>query len=267
MSPRSPRRSVSSGITSSGGMFPRLTSGPMRLHEPRLRGLRRRLEDHVRRVDGFRDLRDQLGAHAAGRVEDAGGAALARLGDHLPRAGVQLLAKPARPFVRRVLDRRVLRPHLGENGEVAREVGDQLELPLARDVDRPVGDLDVRQPELSQPRLVLVELALRVDDLEERPADHHRLLAQHLELALEVRRDVRGAPAELDDVDVDARGLEHVLPPARAEALVDHVGQAAGAWLKVEQRAPSASPARAPARRGRASCRARRSRRSAARSP
>ena len=39
----------------------------------------------------------------------------------------------------------VLRADLGEHGEVAREVGDQLELSLARDVDRAVGDLDVRR--------------------------------------------------------------------------------------------------------------------------
>ena len=37
----------------------------------------------------------------------------------------------------------VLRADLGEDGEVTREVGDQLELALARDVQRAVGDLDV----------------------------------------------------------------------------------------------------------------------------
>ena len=116
---------------------------------------------------------------------------------------------------------------------------------LARDVDRAVGDLDVREAELGEPPLVLVELARRVDDLEERAADHDRLLAQHVELALEVARDVRGAPAELDDRDVVARHLEDVLPAARAEALVDHVGQAdvpRQVEIKGGQRAPSASP-------------------------
>ena len=92
-------------------------------------------------------------------VEDAGGAALARLGDHLPRAGGELVVQPRRPFVDRVLDRGVLGADLGENGEVAREVGDQLELALARDLDRAVRDLDVRQTEVGQPLLVLVELA------------------------------------------------------------------------------------------------------------
>ena len=50
----------------------------------------------------------------------------------------------------------------------------------------------------------------------------------------------RRAPTELDDVDVHARGLEHVFPRARAEALVDHVREAV-VRLKVEHRAPPAS--------------------------
>ena len=90
-----------------------------------------------------------------------------------------------------------------------------------------VGDLDVRHAELAEPALVLVELALRVDGLEEGAADHDRLVLQHVELALQVRRHVGRAPAELDDVDVVAARLEHVLPRARAEALVDHVREAA----------------------------------------
>src|SRR2546423_3090133 len=68
------------------------------LDEPDLRGLRRRFEDHVGELDVARDLAYELGAHLAVRREDAGGAALACLGDHLPGAGVQLLAKPPRPL-------------------------------------------------------------------------------------------------------------------------------------------------------------------------
>src|SRR3954451_11621284 len=52
-----------------------------RLHEPRLRGLRRRLEDDVGDVDLCSDLVDQAGAHLAALREDPGRAALARLGD------------------------------------------------------------------------------------------------------------------------------------------------------------------------------------------
>src|SRR4051812_22412066 len=72
------------------------------LDEPGLCGLRRRLEDDVERADGARDLADQLGAHAAVGVEDPGGAALACLGDDLPRAGGELLAEPLRPLLGRV---------------------------------------------------------------------------------------------------------------------------------------------------------------------
>src|SRR6478609_2038441 len=245
---------------------PEVDRRPELLHEPRLGRLRRRLEDDVRGADDVGDVGDQLGAHAAVRVEDAGRAALARLGDDLPGARFELLVEPRRPLVDRVLDARVLRADLGENGEIAREVGDQLELALARDVDRPVGDLDMREAQVLQPRLVVVEPALRVDDLEERAAEDDGLVAQHVQLALEALRHVRRAPAELDDRDVLAGDLEDVLPRARAEALVDHVGQAdvaADAEIKGGHRAPRASPSRGSARRDRASCRARRSRPSA----
>src|SRR5258707_5462376 len=64
------------------------------LDEPRLRSLRRRLEDDVLDTDGVGDLTDQFSAHAARRVEDAGGAASPGLGDHFPRAGRELVAEP-----------------------------------------------------------------------------------------------------------------------------------------------------------------------------
>ena len=95
----------------------------------------------------------------------------------------------------RELDGRVLRADLGEDGEVAREVGDQLELALARDLDRSVGDLDVREPELVEPGLVLVEPVADVDDLEERAADDDRLLAQDVELAPQVRASRTPCPS------------------------------------------------------------------------
>ncbi len=49
VSDRSPRRSVSSGMTSSGGMLPRLTSGAELADEPGLLRLLRRLEEQVAR--------------------------------------------------------------------------------------------------------------------------------------------------------------------------------------------------------------------------
>src|SRR5262249_8294978 len=97
-------------------------------HEPRLALLRRRLEDEVGERDLVGDLVDEAGAHVAVLAEDARGAALARLGDDLPGAGVLLLLDPLDPLVRRVDDVGVLGADLGENGEVAGEVLDQLEL-------------------------------------------------------------------------------------------------------------------------------------------
>src|SRR5205814_10087557 len=104
---------------------------------------------------------------------------------------------------------------------VAREVGAPHQLPLPRAGDGAIGDLAVPQPEALEPRLVVLEPALRVDDLEVRPADYDRLLAQHLELSLELAGDGGGAPAELDDRDVIAGDVEHVLPRARAATFVE----------------------------------------------
>src|SRR5207248_1879932 len=168
-----------------GRDVPEVHTGAEVLHEPRLRLLGRRLPDEVVEVDRMLDLRDQARAHLTVLPEDARGATLACLGDHLPRARVLFFLDPLDPFVRREDDLGVLRADLGEDGEVACEVGDQLELALARDVDRAIGDLDVCQAEAREPRLVLVELILDVDGLEEGAADHDRLALENVELALE----------------------------------------------------------------------------------
>src|SRR5919197_22871 len=244
------------------------------LHEPGLRSLLRRLEDQVVDVDLVRDLVDEAGAHLAVRAVDPRGAALAAFGDHLPGAGLQLLLDPLDPLVRRVDDGFVLRADLGEDGEVARELFDQLELALAWDVEGAVRDLDVREALLDEPTLELVELAAREDRLEERSAADDRRLERPVErdLLLEVVRDVRRAPAELDDVDKLAGGVEEALDLAEVEPLVDDVREAlgarlAGAWGQVEEsvrawhRSPPASCALRPERRGRGSCRGRRCRR------
>src|SRR5690242_11144336 len=146
------------------------------LHEPRLARLRRSLEDQVGEGDLVRDLVDQPRAHVAVLPEDARGATLARLGDHLPGPGFLLFLDPLDPLVRGEDDVRVLGADLGEHREVAREVGDQLELAVARDVERAVGDLDVREAMLVEPRLELVDAVACVHDLEERAAAHDRRL-------------------------------------------------------------------------------------------
>ena len=137
-----------------------------------------------------------------------------------------------------MFDLGVLRADLGEDDEVAGEVGDQLELLLARDLERAVGDLDVREAEVLEPALELVHLALAVHGLEERAAadDRRRERAVERDLLLEVVRDVARAPAELDDVDVLAGGVEEALDLAEVQALVHDVREATLARLALARR-------------------------------
>src|SRR5207247_10630719 len=95
-------------------------------------------------------------------------------------------------------------------------------------------DLDVGEALLAEPRLVLVARPAGDDGLEERAAaDDGRLeRAVERDLLLEVARDVRGAPAELDDVDVVAGRVEEALDVAQIEALVDDVGETRVARLR-----------------------------------
>src|SRR5919109_4821530 len=195
------------------------------LHEPGLARLRGRLEDQLADLDLVHDLVHETGAHLAGRAVDPRRAALPALRDHLPGAGGELLLDPLDPLVRGVDGLGVLRADLGEDGEVAREVGDQLELPLARDLERAVGDLDVREALLDEPRLELVDPSAPVDGLEERAAADDGRLEEPVEgdLLLEVVRDVARAPSELHDVDELAGGVEEALDVAEVQALVDDV--------------------------------------------
>src|SRR5919201_300979 len=193
------------------------------LHEPGLRRLRRRLEDEVVNGNVVDDLVDEPGAHLAGRAVDPGRTAFAAFGDHFPSAPVELFLDPLHPEVRRVVDVRVLRADLRENGEVLCKLRDQLELALARDLERAVGDLDMREALIREPALELIELPPRVDGLEERAAAHDRRVERAVErdLLLEVVRDVPGAPAELDDVHVLPGGVEEALDLAQIQSLVD----------------------------------------------
>lgn len=92
------------------------------------------------------------------------------------------------------------------------------------------------QTELAKPPFVLVDLAASPDGLEEGAAHDDPFVAQYLELASEIGRDIGGSPPELDHVDVVAGRLENVLPGARPEALVEDVRQAAFARRKVKVR-------------------------------
>src|SRR5215471_17140961 len=192
------------------------------LDEPRLALLGRRLPDQGLERHGMLDLVHETGAQLAARAIDAGGAAFAPLGNDPPCACVELLLHPLRPEVGRDVDLGVLRSYLREHGEVLRELGDELELAVARNLDRAVGDLDVREAMLGQPALELVDLVARVDRLEKRAAADDRRLEMSVErdLFLEVVRDVAGAPAELDDVDEGAGCVEQPFDLAQVETLV-----------------------------------------------
>src|SRR5262249_6423829 len=113
------------------------------LDEPGLALLRRRLPDQGFEGNRVLDLVHEPGPKLTARTVDPGGAALAALGDHAPGACVELLLHPLYPEIGRDVHLGVLRPHLRENREVACKVSDELELAVARDLDRAVGDLDV----------------------------------------------------------------------------------------------------------------------------
>src|SRR5205823_12949688 len=128
------------------------------------------LPDQVLKVAPVLDLVDKARAQFAGRPVDAGRATLPALSDHLPGTGVELLTHPLHPEIWSDVHLRILGTHLGEDDKILRKLGYELELSLAGDLDRPIRDLDVREAELVQPRLELLELVARVDRFEQRAA-------------------------------------------------------------------------------------------------
>ena len=95
----------------------------------------------------------------------------------------------------------------------------------ARDRQRPVGHLDVVDPELPQPLDVAVEAALVHGDLQQRAAraDPHAGLPAQRDLLAHAAAHVRRAPAELDQVDVRPGGLEQRLERQRRHPAVEDV--------------------------------------------
>ncbi len=139
-------------MTSSGGMLPEVHVGAEVLHEVALRGLCRRLEDNV------------AGCRSRATISSISPVRISPFGRKMPavppsRPSVITFQAPASsssliqrdPLVGREDRRLVLRPDLGEHDEVACELGDQLELLLALEADRPVRDLDVGDAVVGQP--------------------------------------------------------------------------------------------------------------------
>src|SRR4051812_4169195 len=172
--------------------------------QPDLLVLLRRLEDDAGDVDRVRDLVDEAHPHLAVGAVDAGGAGLARLGDHLPRARLELGLHLLDPDVGGLVLVVVLGADLGEDEEsLAGKAPDQLALRGRLQGDRPVADLDALDAQRPQPRDQLLDALLADGQLGERAAQHDRdlVVAVARELGLEVLRGQRRPPAELDDVD------------------------------------------------------------------
>src|SRR6202795_3368016 len=81
------------------GDVPEIDGRAELLDEPRLGVLRGRLEDDVLERHSACDLADEVGSHVAGLAADACCSALTRFRDHLPGAGIELLAQPRRPLL------------------------------------------------------------------------------------------------------------------------------------------------------------------------
>ena len=79
----------------------------------------------------------------------------------------------------------------------------------------------------------VVEAALQHELLEQRPAEVEvdAVAVEHADLLAQAVGDDRGAPAELDVVDVLRAEFDLVGEQAERHAAVDHHGQAAGAGL------------------------------------
>ena len=128
------------------------------LHEPGLRGLRRRLEDEV-----VTSISCAISSISPVRISPVGrkipAVPLSRasvITFHAPASSSSLIHCTQR--YGREVDLRVLRADLGEDGEVAGEVGDQLEL-RSRGISTVPSEISTCvRPSVRQPALVLVDL-------------------------------------------------------------------------------------------------------------
>ena len=147
---------------------------------------------------------------------------LAALGDDLPGAGLELALDRVDPLVRRDDHGLVLAADLAEHPELLAEACARWRACRSSSMAMVPSETSMHSmPHSSTSAQVLVELALAQAHLEERAAEAHGDAAALVErdLLLEVRRDDRGAPAELDDVDVVAGDLEELATWSRPSPL------------------------------------------------
>ena len=222
-------RAASSRATSTslGSDVAEVDVGAEPAHEPHLLVLARRLEQDLARARSRGRSRRSGPPDLAVVAEDAGGAALARLGDHLPGAGLELGARSARPSGTAAMIAPVssLEPTSDRtvNSCASRSISSSLRSCSSAIVPSEISKCS--SPELVDPVDQLVEPVLGDRQLGERAAEHDRdpvLRGSASSLRLEVAGRERGAPAELDDVDVRRRrprpGRRPRRPTARGRA-------------------------------------------------
>ena len=121
VSKRRPRRSVSSAITSSGAMLPRLTFGPIWRSSHACCARRGASKITVSRPTAREDRVDQLAVHVAVVVEQPDRAALAALGDDQRGAGGEVGQHLGAPVVGDRIGA-ALAPDLRDDGELGGEL-------------------------------------------------------------------------------------------------------------------------------------------------
>ncbi len=228
MSKRRPRRSVSSAITSSAPMLPRLTFGPTRRSSHACWERCGASKITVSLADGVQDRVHELAVDLAAGVEEADRPALAPFGDHQRGARREVAESISSHQSLATASSSLLLPTsaITVNSRASCEISSRLA--RARQRQRAVGDLDVIDPQLAQPLDVALHASLVDGDLQQRPAraDGDAGVAADRDLVGHGAADVRGAPAELDHVDVLARGDEQRLQRERRQAAVDDVRDA-----------------------------------------
>ncbi len=187
-----------------------------------------RFEDEVGGVDVVEDGAQHVLADVAVGAGDPAATALARLGDHLGGASVEVFVDGGDPVAggeaRRA--RGVLEADLREHRELAGETVDARCLHVLVERDGSVRHLDVRGAAAAHQLGELVHATGPQVALEERATEEvgNAGLAQHRDLAVEVGRHQRRAPAELDQVDVLAVAVHRIGEDAGGHARVDDHG-------------------------------------------